>query len=80
MKTQVQFLLAFLCMMLPAIVPASQGAISSCQTVKDRIEQYSDKRRHGGSVRQMESWKRSRDHYAEKYTQYNCVKWRTKLQ
>jgi len=57
----------------------AQGSIYLCQQTKDKIEYYTNRRRSGGSPSTMESWKQSRDHYKDRFSDLNCSKWRNKL-
>lgn len=59
---------------------AQEGSLSSCQSIKDRIDYYQSLRRKGGTAQQMETWKKYKKREQKKFSRMNCKKWRSKLQ
>ena len=51
---------------------AESGSLEQCQRVKDRIAHYTDKRRAGGSSRQMQAWKAARQESQRAFKRYRC--------
>ena len=49
-----------------------QGSIQQCQSYRDQIERYTDRRRQGGSASQMRNWLKKRNLYNTLYSKYNC--------
>lgn len=51
---------------------AEAGSLEQCQRIKDRIAHYTDKRRAGGSGRQMQAWKDARQANQREFKRYRC--------
>ena len=63
--------------MLIVILPvfAQEATLSECRQWQEKINYYTKLRKAGGSVRQMESWKRQRGEYEEKFRRSRCQKY-----
>ena len=68
-----------LLLLLPLRADAQELSLAKCQGLKDKIEKYSKLRRGGGSASQMESWKKSRRIYEDKYRDGDCHKYGNKI-
>ncbi|KAA1194089.1 hypothetical protein F0M18_01200 [Pseudohalioglobus sediminis] len=55
-------------------VRAQDAPLWQCQQWQDKIDYYTDLRRKGGSVRDLESWKQARAEYEEKFKDAGCRK------
>ena len=53
---------------------AEAGSLEQCQRIKDRMAQYTDKRRAGGSSRQMQAWKDARQASQREFKRYRCYR------
>ncbi len=51
---------------------AESGSLEQCQRLKDRVAHYTDKRRAGGSSRQMQAWKEARQASQREFKRYRC--------
>ncbi|MEH6650096.1 MAG: hypothetical protein V7707_08750 [Motiliproteus sp.] len=60
-------------------VSAESGSLQQCQSIKDSIQRYTDKRRRGGSSAQMSGWQKKRNHYNRLYSRYDCKRHRRNL-
>ncbi|MEZ5570663.1 MAG: hypothetical protein R3E64_01460 [Halioglobus sp.] len=49
--------------------------LEACKRVKQQIARYDDLRRHGGSITQMEAWKKSRAKQEDKFRKGKCKKY-----
>ena len=58
---------------------AETGSLEQCQRIKDRIAHYTDKRRAGGSARQMQSWKDARQTSQREFKRYRCHRYGARL-
>ncbi len=47
-------------------------SLDDCRKIQQKIEHYTELRRGGGSIAQMESWKRKRQEYKDRFRQGNC--------
>lgn len=56
----------------PSSYSGEQGALKRCQTIKDKIQQYTNKRRQGGNAAKMQNWQKKRNNYSSLYFKYNC--------
>jgi len=54
-------------------------AVQQCQKLKDRIEQYDQLRRKGGSGSQMDAWKRARRNLEKEFRDRKCRYYRWEL-
>ena len=75
-------LLLAVCVLLLWLAPPAHAQVLSqpeCQQLQDRIEKYTSLRRSGGSARQMESWKRSRKYYEDRFRKGDCYKFGVRL-
>ena len=61
------------------VANAKQGTLKQCQKVHDKIEHYTRLRRAGGSAKKMERLKQRRQEYQERFSDYNCRRWRNRL-
>ncbi|MEH6823475.1 MAG: hypothetical protein V7629_06140 [Motiliproteus sp.] len=71
-----------LCLLLnaPSGHSAEQdAALKHCQTIKDNIQRYTDKRRQGGNAAKMQNWRKKRNHYSTLYFKYDCKRYATAL-
>jgi hypothetical protein len=59
---------------------AEPGSLKQCQRVKDKIEQYTQRRRAGGSAKMMAYWQKKRNYYKELYSEYHCIRFRNELE
>ncbi|MGB0732599.1 MAG: hypothetical protein ACPGPF_02500 [Pontibacterium sp.] len=69
-KKPVLFILGLAVFSAP--VYAQQGSLSTCQAIKNKIIYYTDLRRNGGSVKQMETWKAKKHSYRKQFSKYKC--------
>ncbi|WP_421862318.1 hypothetical protein [Motiliproteus sp.] len=53
-------------------VALEQGSLKECQRYRDLQQQYTEKRRRGGSKSQMRRWHQQRNHYSRLYSRHNC--------
>ena len=75
------------CCLLLVLSPLSYAALDTtskesyrqCQQVKKNIEKYQTKRRKGGSVKAMDSWKREINDLDDTFTKLRCNRYRGKL-
>ena len=51
---------------------AESGSLEQCQRLKAKIAYYTDKRRGGGSSRQMQTWKDARQAHQREFKRYRC--------
>jgi hypothetical protein len=58
---------------------AEAGTLEQCQRIKDRIAYYTDKRRAGGSSRQMQAWKDARQANQREFKRYRCYRHGSRL-
>jgi hypothetical protein len=56
-------------------VQAEADSLAACKRMRAQIERYDSLRRHGGSITQMESWRKSRANQEEKYRNARCKKY-----
>jgi len=56
-------------------VQADPGTLKACQCARAQIERYDSLRRHGGSVSQMESWRKARAAQEDKFRKAECKKY-----
>lgn len=56
------------------------GTLKECQKIKDRIDEYTDLRRAGGTSRQMHNWQVKQNRYKDKYTEKDCMRYRNHLE
>jgi hypothetical protein len=56
-----------------------QGSLQQCQHFQDKIEQYTNLKRAGGSASQMNTWQKQRNDYKAKFSDYNCKVYRGEL-
>jgi hypothetical protein len=61
-------------------VAAETATIAKCQSLKDRIERYTDMRRKGGSASQMQQWKEQVRASEQQFKRLECKDHRRKLQ
>lgn len=54
---------------------AAPDSLDACKRMRAQIERYDNLRRHGGSITQMESWKKSRANQEEKFRTARCKKY-----
>jgi hypothetical protein len=52
-----------------------EESLEACKRMRAQIERYDTLRRHGGSITQMETWKKSRANQEEKYHTARCRKY-----
>jgi len=69
-------LLGLLALSPAAATGAEPGTLAQCQRVQNQIEHYTDRRRAGGSQRQMREWQHQRNHYRERYGALDCKRHR----
>ncbi|MFT4612899.1 MAG: hypothetical protein ACI9NT_000032 [Bacteroidia bacterium] len=79
MKRRVLLLVVF-ALPLSRVSVAQELSQSDCQQLRDTIERYTKLRRGGGSARQMESWKKSRKRYEDRFSKGNCYKYGAQLE
>lgn len=70
-------LLLTLLISLPAA--ADKSTLAKCQTLKDRIERYTDMRRRGGAAMQMQAWKEQLRATEAQFRRLECKDHRRKL-
>jgi len=58
---------------------AQDATLPECQRWKDKIDYYSEPRKTGGSASQMESWKKARQPYKDKFQGKRCLKYGKKI-
>ena len=58
---------------------APEPALQQCQKLKDKIEEYDQLRRKGGTGAQMDSWKRSRRELEKAFRAQGCHYYRREL-
>ena len=58
---------------------AQELSLSECQSIKDDISRYDRLRKKGGSARQMEKWKQSRQELKSRFSKFHCKKYGKKL-
>ena len=58
---------------------AESGSLEQCQRIKDRMTHYTDKRRAGGSSRQMRAWKAARQESQRAFKRYRCHRYGARL-
>ncbi|EAQ97857.1 hypothetical protein [Congregibacter litoralis] len=61
------------------VLSQSQSAIEECKALKERIEDYDDLRKEGGSASQMDRWRRARNELEAEFHDKNCHKISTRL-
>lgn len=66
-------------LLLPVHAVAQELSLAQCQNLKSQIEKYTKLRKGGGPVSQMESWKKSRRLYEDKYRKGDCYKYGSAL-
>ncbi len=71
--------LVSLCLLQGSTALARDLNLQACQRLKSSIESYDAKRRAGGSVAQMERWKRARQHKKDEYDRRRCRQYRRQL-
>lgn len=59
---------------------AQELSLEKCQKLKDDIERYNQLRRHGGSGKKMDAWKRSRRRSEEAFEKAGCRRYRRQLE
>ncbi|RDE24929.1 hypothetical protein DV711_04935 [Motiliproteus coralliicola] len=57
---------------LDTAVASEQADLKQCQRYRDLQQQYTEKRRRGGSKTQMRRWQQQRNHYSRLYSRHNC--------
>ncbi len=57
----------------------TQGSLKTCKTFQERIDYYAAREKQGGKPVQLESWKREREKFENKFTLYNCKVFEGKL-
>lgn len=71
-----------LCLLAPvcdAKTRSDKGSFSQCQRIKTQIDRYTERRRHGGSRKQMYRWQQKRNDYRGRYGQLDCKRHRQSL-
>jgi hypothetical protein len=68
-------LAAALLIAVSAPLAAQEASLQDCQRWKDKIDELTYLRKKGGSVRQVEEWKRQQRPYEEKFREYACRKY-----
>ena len=53
--------------------------LARCQSYKDKIEKYTELRRRGGGSGQMDSWRRQRNEYNDRFSAEKCKRFRRRL-
>ena len=71
--------LAALLIAVSAPLAAQEASLQDCQRWKDKIDELTYLRKKGGSVRQMEEWKRQHRPYEQKFREYGCRKYGKQL-
>ena len=54
---------------------AREQSRDDCSKIQQKIDHYTELRRGGGSVAQMESWKRKRQEYKDRFRRGNCKRY-----
>lgn len=57
---------------ITAVPAQDEQRVQRCQKLKTAIENYSEKRRAGGSVSQMDSWNRARREKKNEWHKLKC--------
>lgn len=65
--------------MVSSAPAAETASIAQCQTLKDRIERYTNQRRKGGSAIQMQKWKEQMRVAEVQFRRLECKDLRRKL-
>ena len=66
-------------LLLVAAQSQADGSLDQCQRLKGKITYYTDKRRAGGSSRQMQAWKEQRKAMQRAFKQYRCARYGSRL-
>jgi len=75
-------LMMALSLTLSALIAAESeagGSLAECQRLKDKISYYTNKRRAGGSSRQMQTWKDQRQVTQRAFKQHRCARYGARL-
>ncbi len=62
-----------------APVAAQEVSLAQCQQWQDKIDKYTELRREGGSSSQMDSWRKKRREYNDKFYKADCRKYGGKI-
>jgi len=54
-------------------------SLKKCKHWNKQIEQLKDRRRAGGTAKQMDNWKKSRRKYQQAFRSNDCADWRDEL-
>ncbi len=52
---------------------AKSLSVKQCQSLSKKIESYTKLRKRGGSAKQMESWRKSRKKYKNRFREGQCM-------
>ncbi len=69
------YLLAMLLVSNQIDAHARERSRDDCSKIQQKIEHYTELRRGGGSVAQMENWKRKRQEYKDRFRRGNCKRY-----
>jgi len=59
-------------------MPAGQAqdvSLKECQRIQDKIDYYTEKKKKGGSAKQMNLWHIEREKYRDQFRDYHCRKY-----
>ena len=67
-------IISSVCLLLatPPSQGTEKGSLKRCQAINDKIQFYTDKRRHGGRSSAMQNWRKKRNNYNDLYFKNNC--------
>ena len=72
MRVFIGFLIWLTLLSTAEFTMAQSVSLSRCISFRERIDEYSDLRRRGGSASEVERWKQARNDLEEKFGKHNC--------